>query len=400
MPEQQTKLFTKDKQSPVKVDTISFNFNEEITRPIFTDDKKGFIKYGSKNLFPDYLLKIYLESGKHNGIVNRKIKMVSGNGFEQPQTNELKEFINNRRGSHKLTKILKLIAADQEVFKGFAMAVRWNIDKTKIVAIDYIPFHKVRIGTTKNEYWISDDWTKIRKAEYKPKRITALDSKPLPANFNELSKEEKKTYLVQICYFVDVSIGSDAYPIPNYFSSIEWILTDTQVAKFSYNLAKKNFLGGFHIGFKNGIPEEDERKQIKEQFVDEYGGTEGEDIIITFSESDDNPIDFNPLPSAGNENIFENTEKRAAENIFIAHEVNNPALFGIRDAGSTFAAKDELIESLEIFQAVYVDDRQDNIEEALNKIASYNDIEEEIIIDKYSLGERTTQPEQKFIELK
>ena len=46
MPEQQTKLFTKDKKkSPVKVDTISFNFNEEITRPIFTDDKKGFIKY-------------------------------------------------------------------------------------------------------------------------------------------------------------------------------------------------------------------------------------------------------------------------------------------------------------------------------------------------------------------
>jgi len=327
--------------------SVKFSFNEEIERPKFEDDKpKGFIKYGKNNLFPDYLLDVYFKSGKHNSIINRKIKMVAGNGFEEPSDAATKEALENQYGEHDANKIAKLAESDQEIFKGFAIIVRWNKDKSKVAAYDYMPFHKVRQGIEKGVYYISNDWSNTRKKENKPEEIREFNMDKLPKNFKTLSEEEQKLHLVQICYFADVSVGTDAYPIPNYFSNIEWILTDNEVGKFSYNLARKNFLGGFHIGFNNGIPEENERQQAKDDFKEEYGGTSGEDIIITFSEPEGEPVNFNPLPSAGNEDIFETTEKRAQENIFIAHEVVNPVLFGIREPGQLGAKNESKFKNL------------------------------------------------------
>lgn len=376
------------------VKRLKLSFNKEIQKPKFEEDKaKGWIKYGDKNLFPDFLLDIFFKSGKHNSIINRKIKMVAGSGFEEKKGSETA--LENENGSHNAHQMAKLCASDQEIFKGFAIVVRWNDKKTEIGAYDYMPFHKVRQGIEEGEFFISNDWSNVKKKENKPEKILAFNTEPLPKNFKTLSEEEQKLHLVQICYFVDVSVGTDAYPIPNYYSNIEWILTDNEIGKFSYNLARKNFLGGFHIGFHNGIPEDDERQQAKDDFKAEYGGTEGEDIIITFSEPDGKEVSFNPLPSAGNENIFADTEKRAQENIFIAHEVVNPILFGIREPGQ-LGAKNELEESLAIFQAVYIEDKQNNLEEVFNKIFERMGVKDWITLNTYSLvSKRMTQATKK-----
>lgn len=376
---------------------LKFSANEEIQRPVFEDDKsKGWIKYGKKNLFPDFLLDIFFKSGKHNSIINRKIKMIAGSGFENSEN----EVFKNEQGSHSARQVAKLVASDQEIFKGFAIVVRWNDKKDKVAAYDYMPFHKVRQGTEKGVFWVSNDWGRVQKPENKPFKILAFDNEPLPKDFKTLEDDEKELHLSQLCYFVDVSVGTDAYPIPNYFASVEWILTDDEIGKFSYNLAKKNFLGGYHIGFNNGIPEDNERQQAKDDFKEEYGGTSGEDIVITFSEPEAKGTDFNPLPSAGNENIFENTEKRAAENIFIAHEVTSPVLFGIRDSGGSLNSnKDEQKQALESFQAVYIDEKQENIEEAFTKIFEAMGYNGQVELKTYTLEKKVeTTEEPKDVE--
>jgi hypothetical protein len=93
---------------------------------------------------------------------------------------------------------------------------------------------------------------------------------------------------------------------------------------------------------------------------------------------------LNPLPSTGNEEIYNETEKRAQENIVIVHEVTNPALFGIRIAGE-LGGKNNLQESLEIFQVVYVDQRQNDIESSFNLIGKINLINEELQLKTFSL---------------
>lgn len=369
-----------------------------VQRPKFEEDKnKGFIKYGEKNLFPDYLLEIYFKSGKHNAIINRKIKMIAGKGFEQENAGTLNEF-----GLYPGKKTAKLMASDQQIFKGYALFIRWNAKKTKAIAYDYLPFHKVRKGSEEGTFQVSEDWSATRKEKNKPVIYNEFTGKPgLSQKLNKKDKdyeENLRLETVEICYFTDVCVGADAYPVPNYYSNVEWILTDSEIGEFSLNLVLNEFLGGFHIGFKNGIPEETEREEEKKAFEEEYTGSNGKRIIVTFSEPDSEGVDFNPLPSAGNENILENTEKRAAENIFIAHEVTSPMLFGIKTEGQ-LGGREELIEALAIFQAVYVDDEQEMIEDTFNKIFQAMGIKEDVSLKTYSLGEMAEKAEQPEVEL-
>ncbi len=392
------KTLDKDLKAPKKTFGVhSFRLSVErslIERPKFEDDKtKGWIKYGDKNLFPDYLLRIYSTSGKHSAIINRKIKMIAGKGFEEDNV-----ATQNVQGLYSGKKTAKLMTSDQEILKGHAVFMRWNSKKSKVVAYDYLPFHKVRQGIDEETFFVSEDWSHSKKFENIPILYNKFEFKPGLSQFYKklpnktkkekaIKEEQLRLETVEILYTTDVTVGSEAYPVPNYFPSIEWIITDSEVGKYSLNLVLNDFLGAFHIGFKNGIPEADEREREVEAFEKQYTGSDGKKIIVTFSEPDSEGIDFNALPTAGNENILENTEKRAAENIFIAHEVTSPILFGIKTEGQ-LGGRAEMIEALAIFQAVYIDDQQELIEDTFDIIyEAMGAKEKEANLKTYSLGE-------------
>ena len=367
------------------IESVRMSFNDDIIKkPVFEEDKnKGFVKYGEKNLFPEFLLGLYMCCGKHAAIINRKIKMIAGKGFDIEN-----EMTKNELGLYSGKKTAKLLASDLEIMKGFAYLVRWDAKKTKPLAYDYVPFKSVRIGIEEGTFYISDDWSS-RKAKDKPVMYYEYEGKAgLDKIDKNLKKEDQEELLrlqtVELVYFVDVSAGTDTYPIPNYYPSVEWILTDSETSKYSLNLVLNDFLGGFHIGFKNGIPEENEREQEKKSFEKEYTGSNGKRIIITFSEPGSEGVDLNPLPSAGNEDILAQTEERAQNNIFIAHEVVSPMLFGIRVEGQ-LGGRNEMVEALEIFQAVYIDDQQELINESLNKLFKDMGSTEEVRLKKYTI---------------
>ncbi len=157
----------KDNKVITGLEVASMSFSADVQTPSFKEDKKaGIIKYGGNNLYPDFLLDMFINgSAKHSAIINKKVSMVSGQGFEKIQTKELKRFVNNVRGSHSLEDMSKLLSADYEVFNAFAMVIRWNSDKSKIAAIDYVPVHKVRKGIADNTWFVSDNWQHYKKSE-------------------------------------------------------------------------------------------------------------------------------------------------------------------------------------------------------------------------------------------
>ena len=351
------------------------------------DNQLGIIKWGVKNMLPDELIKLgKLDSTKHSAILNRKIKMVAGNGWEEPESPKLKEFIDNVKGSHSLNDIVKLNANDYEFLNHIGLKIRWNEDKTVIAAIDFLPSHKIRIGIEKDTFRISDDWKNSKKPESNTHTATKFNQDPLPDNFSTLDESKQEELLSQVIFFGNLQTGTDSYATPNYAAGINWILADSAIGSFTLNMIKKNFAGGYHINIPTGIPESDERKDFKKDFIKQYGGEDGDSIVITFTEPDGEPPVFNALPSTGNENIYHETEKRTSENIMIVHEVTNPALFGVRIPGE-LGGKSDLQESLDIFQAVYIDYRQEDIETLFNKLAKINDVEEKMVLKKFSLSQ-------------
>jgi hypothetical protein len=380
-------LKDKIKKAFARPAVFKFKFKDEVPGMVFKEDKNlGIIKWGINNRLPDFLVSLgQTRSATHAAILNRKTRMIAGSGFEQAESEEAKKFLANIRGSHSLDDMVLLNASDYEYLNHFAIMVRWNADKDYIGAVDFVPAGKVRIGTIKDTFLISDNWKAPKKPESNTKTVTAF-SRNKPEGFNEMPEEIKKQHLNQLIFFKELQIGTDTYARPNYSAGMNWILSDAAISKFTLNMIKKNFAGGYHIHFSNGIPEEDERKDFKRDFNTQYGGEDGDSIVISWGEGPDEMPQFNALPSTGNEDIYNETEKRSSENIFKVHEVTNPALFGVRVPGE-LGGKSDLEESLDIFQAVYIDQRQESLEKVFNKLAKINGVKEELRLKKFKLTE-------------
>lgn len=371
----------------VEVVSVNFSVGSMLSSEHYQYDKRaGVIYWGKNNLLPDYLVKVAkLKSTKHSAIIRRKVKMIAGQGWQEPETQEAKDFLKNAYGNKTMNKIARLNEFDRCVLEQFALGIRWNADKTKVAAIDYIPMRKVR-ATPKLGIWkVSDNWSAPNKKGSNTQIKQQMNSEPLPKDFSKLSDKEQKFHLNQIYVFQGTDSSGETYPTPEYASGMDWILSDSGIAAFTLNMIKKNFTGGYHINIATGIPEDEERKEFKKAFKKEYAGEHGESIIITFSEPDSkNTPKLEALPSTGNEDIYEKTEKRASENIFICHEVTNPQLFSIRVPGE-LGGKNNLQDDLDIFQSVYISPQQKEYEEVINSIAKINGITEELKLALFSL---------------
>ena len=171
------------------------NFAKGQELPVFKENRNNqWIDYGKDNLYPQYLIDVFHHrSNKHKAIINRKVDMTVGNGIEEPTTEALRKFAENSWGTKDLEEIAVRIDFDYEIMNGFAILVKWNLDGSKIAAIEYMPFHKCRLSPCEKYILVSKDWANYRKTENKPVEYCRFD--PLKA----------KEYPTQIFYYVEES---------------------------------------------------------------------------------------------------------------------------------------------------------------------------------------------------
>ena len=367
---------------------------KDIHSPTFKEDKKANIyRYGDNNLYPDFLLDLFLnKSGKHRAIIEKKVTMIAGQGWEFDRTNkEALDFWSNTRGSGDLDELAVLNSTDDEVFYYAALIVRWNGDRTKISAIDFVPAHKLRKGLKPRSWWISDNWQHYKKPESKTRKYIELNQKPgFPSGYAEMKEPEQRLHLAQIVVFKNVTIGSDAYPHVPYQPFIHYLLSDYQVGKFTLNNIKNGYTGGYHIDFVGEVPEETERRATKRAWLREYTNSEGSNVVFTWTPPDTaRGTTLTPLPTNGSEDAFLNVDHQILDNIFIAHRVTSPLLFGFREAGS-LGGKQELLEALSITQGTEISPKQRKIEKVYNMLARINGITTPFKLRKYTIE----QPEE------
>jgi len=383
-------------QKGLQVDFAQMNSVPDIHSPQFKEDKKAqIVKYGKDNLYPDFLLDLFInKSSKHRSIIEKKVSMIAGQGFDYDKTeDEARQFWANEKGSHNLDDLGTLAATDYEIFFYFALIIRWDSTKTKIAAIDYMPAHKVRKGLKPKTWWVSDNWKHYKKPESQTRQYMELDEKPLPEGFAEMKQADKRLHLTQIVIFKNLTVGSDAYPHVPYQPAIHYLLADYQIGKFTLNNVKNNYVGGYHIDFVGEIPEAPERAETKQAFLTEYTNSESSNVVFTWTEPDSpRGTTLTPLPTNGSEDAFLNVDRSVLDNIFVAHSVTSPMLFGIREAGS-LGGKQELEESLGIFQATDISPKQGKIEGVFNGLAKINEIRTIYKLLKYMIEEEQVDTE-------
>ena len=327
---------------------INFHDNK---LPVFKENKaKGFVTFGADNLYPDFLIELFNKSPKHNAIVSAKASYVAGIGTKVFGNNT----VDIAKAEAKLKKInayesyeeLKAkIAYDAELFNGFAIEVIWNKAKTSISEYYHIPFKDIR-KTIDMHYSYSTDW-----ADPKAERIHYMP-------YNPLTRESKQLYYCQF-----YRPGEGVYPLPDYVGALKYIEVDTEISNYYLNSIKNGFTAQTHIQLFKGIPTPEEARATARRFKENYQGTDNAGgLIIQYNDVSEKESVISNLQPSDFDKQFDLLNKTVQQEIFVAHKVNSPMLFGVRVEGQ-LGGRSELIEAYEMFHHAYIEPRQQKIDD-------------------------------------
>ena len=327
---------------------INFHDNK---LPVFKENKaKGFVTFGADNLYPDFLIELFNKSPKHNAIVSAKASYVAGIGTEvygqnTTDTAKIQAKLKSINAYETYEELKAKVAYDAELFNGFAVEVIWNKAKTAPSEYYHIPFKDIRKGL-EGDFVYCADWTdsKAEKIHYQP--------------YNPITRESKQLYYCQF-----YRPGQGEYPLPDYVGALKYIEVDTEISNYYLNSIKNGFTAQTHIQLFKGIPTPEEARATARRFKENYQGTDNAGgLIIQYNDPTEKESVISNLQPSDFDKQFDLLNKTVQQEIFVAHKVNSPMLFGVRVEGQ-LGGRSELIEAYEMFHHAYIEPRQQKIDD-------------------------------------
>jgi hypothetical protein len=357
-----------------------FNFGAGADTPLYKETKSvnGWIEFGQDNLLPNYYISLMSRSSIHNAIMKGKSQMIGGNGFNKDKlSTEALNFLKNPYNENDMEEILARISYDLEIFGAFCLNIVWSKDRKRIAEINYMTPQSLRVGNPDKEhpnvesYYICEDWENWRKK----------DVVKYPG-FSVVNRGEAS----QILYVKEYKPGRYFYGEPEYSSSVRWIELDYEVSFFHLSNIKNGFSPSLIINYTSEIPSDEEMDLLMRRTNNEYkgAGSAGK-VIYTFSKDKDSAPIITPIDPNNSDERFLQLNDQLTQGIFTGHRVTNPSIFGVRDKGGLITNKSDLLDSLEMFQSMYVTPKQRFIEKCLNRLANINGVTDKIEIAEYQM---------------
>ena len=336
--------------------------------PLFIENKsQQWVSYGVENDYPNYLLNLYRRSAKHNAIVNGKVGYIVGKGWtSEKETPAAKAFLDSPtfpNAYDSMNDLTQKLTLDMEIYNGFALEVTWSRGGG-IAEICHVDFHRVRADKDEKMFYVYDWYDEYEVRQFP--QLNQVNQIPAFDPDNRIGK--------QLFYYRAYSAGVKVYPLPEYLGGTAYIELDVEIANFHVNNIKNNFWGSYLINFPNGIPTPEESDAIERQMKMKFGGTDNAGrFLVNFSDSPETKPELTPLTPSDLDKQFDILNKTVQQEIFVAHRVTSPMLFGVKTEGQ-LGGRAEMVESYEIFKATYIEDRVQRIERSVNYLASFNGV--------------------------
>lgn len=361
-----------NKKLPMAARVLNFNTAYKAPEYVFKKAKK-LVTWGNDNLYPNELLDLYNNTGgpRHKMIINKKVRYISGQGFNDITDANLKAFVEN----NDLETEIQKIALDYEIFNGFSFEIVWSNDGKSIASIKHMPIAQNRFGLLTDNmvhdyFWFCKEWKNTKK--YEPTPILKFNpNMPISKQMTWYCEYNPKNTLVD-------------YPEPIYSAAINAIKTDYKLDVYNLNNVSQGFFPSFNLNFATGIPSQEEQDEFMYYFEKEFMGPENTNrVFITYTdpnESHEAPtltkIDLND-----SDKRFEILSNRIENNLVQGSAV--PPQMIILTPGKLGSTEERANLMLE-FQKDYISPRQKVIEKELNKILSFNGYTEKLTLKNYT----------------
>ena len=333
---------------------------------------QDWVSFGEDNLYPNYLLELFLGSAINGALVKSIGAMIYGEGLaatnadESESTKEsylrLTELLHNSDDD-----VLKDLAMDLKLFGGCYVNVIWSRDRSKIAKMKHIPAQYIRSGKMVDgevdAYYYSADWSKAKKGEYRPRPYAAYNT-------------EDRTQASQILMIRDKNPALFYGFAPDYVAATDWIQMELEIAQFHLSNITSGMTPSMHVGFANGVPTEEERRTIERQLNQKFSGSgNAGKILLTFNDGKETAPVIEPIQMNDAQSAWEGMSKQAVNQILAGHRCTSPILFGIRSEGGGLGNNaDELRDAYSLFNNTVVVPFQNTLLKGLDKIFRINDI--------------------------
>ena len=333
---------------------------------------QDWIGFGEDNLYPNYLLELFLGSAINGALIKSIGAMIYGEGLaatnadESTDTKEsylrLTELLHNSDDD-----VLKDLAMDLKLFGGCYVNVVWSRDRSKIAKMLHIPAQYIRSGKLVDgeidTYYYSADWSKCKKAEYRPRPYAAFNT-------------EDRTQASQILMIRDKNPALFYGFAPDYVAATDYIQLDLEIAQFHLSNISNGMFPSMAINFANGVPTDEERRTIERQITQKFTSSKAAGkILITFNDGKDTAPEIVPIDSNGASESYQFLSKEVVNKVLSGHRVTSPLLFGIRAEGGGLGSNaDELRDAFSLFNNTVVVPFQNTLLKGLDKIFRINDI--------------------------
>ena len=329
----------------------------EAKQPEFKEKKgEGYIQYGDRNDYPNYLVELFNKSAKHNAIIKSKVHYITANGWSGSE--QAKPFIDKVNRMESLEDLTRKVSLDAELFGGYYLEIIFSVTG-QLSEIWHCDYTKIRTNKDNTQFWYKEDWAdRAEKAEVYP----AFN----PAN----------PYGKQILYIKEYRPNMGYYSLPGYFGALNYIESDIEISKHVLGNAQTGFSASKLITLPNGEPSDDEKRNIEKRFTNRFSGSDGKKFILAFvNDSARKPIVDDLGTSDITKEDFGRVDSLIQTNIFSGHQITTPSIFGIAEAGK-LGSRSEMRDGYEIFKNTYVNSKQMHLESVFNMLFKYRGIED------------------------
>jgi hypothetical protein len=279
--------------------------------------KDNWVSFGKNNQFPNELIKLLSKSTVHQALIEKKRELIVSEGMSYSENiAPFLEAINEY--DETIDDIHEKCASDAAIHETQSVFVRYNRQKTKIIALDHCDTSFVRPDKNLDQfgrvqgYWICADWSNTR--DNTPFYVEVFN----PNNINETT---------QLWHYKKHSHGQPFYANVSYSSALNYIEAAERLSIFLVNIINNGFYSSAIVEVNAQMTDDQKRKFVAD-FTSKNTGAENAGKITFIISENKGSVTVTPLSNSDNTNIINAIRNICIAEIATGHRCN-PSVAGV-----------------------------------------------------------------------
>ena len=331
---------------------------------------QGYIRFGSDNLYPQYMNQMYYMSPLHGAIVDFKTNATIGGGytFDESKLTDMEKVVLYAFGKKIGFKdTLKTITKDVILHGRCYFLIELKGGKT--YNVKRVAPEKVRINQAKTLYAVNEDWQfGMQITTFAPYHPECKDG----------------TYLYA---YEQKSVGQDYYPLPQYTSALNFAFLSGELSYLQKSNIQNSIFPSFAMMFPKK-PQGNEEMQLIKDTVNKLKGAENAGKAVAFFANNKESLpEIVNVPTSSNDELFKGVSELNTEQICFAHTID-PILLGVRTTGSLGSGSD-IKQAYVIFEKNTIIPLRETVAEVFNQLLKVVGINTHIEIVNFQIVNET-----------